>query len=56
MGAHEAGDEVIEGLEDFAVARDDRGALAVEGFIFCLFGADPLVLKKVAVRLGELFH
>ena len=56
LRAHQAVDEVVEGLEDFAVAGQDGVALAREGFVFGLFGADALVLQEVAVVAGEVFE
>ena len=56
LGTHEAVDEVVEGLEDFAVAGQDGVALACKGFVFGLFGADALVLQEVAVVAGEIFE
>jgi hypothetical protein len=38
LSAHQAGNEVIEGLIDAAVLRHDRVALSREGFVLVLLG------------------
>lgn len=52
----EACDKIDVCLVDFAVAAENRVALAGKGLVFVLFGADAFVLQKVAVCACELLH
>lgn len=52
----ETRNEIDVCLIDFAVAAEDRVALAGKGLILVLLGADTFVLQKVAVCACELLH
>ena len=56
FGSPETLDEIVEGCEYLAVFGHDGAALAGEGVVFGLFGADAFVLEEIAIGSCQLLH